>query len=292
MQFQEVLSGLGVPYLSSGAGGHTREGWINFACPFCGGGKHRDSMGYNLSAGFLNCYRCGGHNAVETVAELGQISFKEAKKLLEGVESNRSLVIPDKRGKLVLPKGIREMQKAHRKYLRRRGFDPDEIAKLWGVQGIGHASRLKWRLFIPIELDGETVSWTTRAISDEASLRYISASAEEEKVNHKTVLYGEQYARRHSCCILEGPFDVWRGGPGYLGTCGTGYSRAQVARMAKYLRRGIWFDNEPEAQRRARELADMLSPFPGETFVINSDSKDPDSASDKEWRQVRRTLGL
>jgi DNA primase len=190
---------------------------------------------------------------------------------------------------LVLPKGIKDMGKAHKRYLVKRGFDPDEIARLWHVQGIGIASRLQWRLFIPVILDGETVSWTTRALTDEVELRYIAAKPDEEKMALPTLLYGMDYVR-HIIAIHEGPTDVWRMGPGTVCTMGSKFSKAQVAAIAKIPKRIICFDNDPKAQRRARELCSRLEVFEGETLRVELDAPDPGSASAKEVRAFRRLL--
>jgi DNA primase len=160
------------------------------------------------------------------------------------------------------------------------------MQRLWNAQGIGMSSQLPWRIFIPIELNGEMVSWTTRSIND-YGLRYISAKLTQESFPHKHLLYGEDYAR-HTVIIHEGPLDVWTVGPGAVGTLGTSYTRAQVVRMSKYLRRVVCFDNEPEAQRRARKLCDDLEPFEGETHNVILDAKDANTASAKEIRRLRR----
>jgi DNA primase len=238
MQFTDILREHGIQFLEAGGGGHTREGWINFACPFCGGGKHKDSMGYNLAKGFVSCYRCGSHRTNETLVELLKLSYAQVKKLLGGVDTVRSKEIVSKRGKLVLPKGVEPLLPAHRRYLRGRGFDPDELERLWHLKGIGQAARLGWRIFIPWESRGEVVSWTTRAISDNASIRYLSASEEEEIINHKELLYGEDLVRGHACGIVEGQPDAWAGGPGFVATGGTSLTRAQILRMTRFLRRG------------------------------------------------------
>jgi len=65
-----------------------------------------------------------------------------------------------------------------------------------------------------------------------------------------------------------------------------------VLRLSRYPVRGVCFDSEPAAQRRAHELVDLLSAFEGETFNIQIDSKDPGCATDSEVATIRKTLGL
>jgi DNA primase len=189
---------------------------------------------------------------------------------------------------LVLPIGIVDMQTAHIKYLRSRGFNPQKIKKLWGVQGFCVHKDLSWRLFIPIEYKGEVVSWTTRSLGE--NRRYISASEYQERIPHKELLYGEHYVR-NSVVVLEGITDVWKVGPGAVALFGTGFKRSQVLKISKYPKRVICFDSEKKAQEKAEELACMLQSFPGETIVVQLQTgKDPCSASDKEVKQLRSFL--
>jgi hypothetical protein len=194
-------------------------------------------------------------------------------------------------GHLKAPVGIEPLSGPHNRYLRDRSFDPAEIARLWQVQGIGIASRLSWRLFIPIMHQGEMVSWTTRSIGQHVAQRYISASAEEEKINHKHLVYGQDYCH-HSIVVVEGPTDAWRVGLGAGALFGTGFTTAQVKKIVRHPFRYIVFDSSMEAQARAGELADQLSAFPGRTEVICLDAKDPGCASEREIRRLRKVARL
>lgn len=299
MTFTDILDQFGVPYLTEGHH-HCRPGWVQLDCPFCGKGSGKYHMGFSIEGGYVSCWRCRGHSLLSTLAEATGEDRDRLRKMLQGLETVRG-ERKDVRGTLTLPKGIGDLERIHKTYLRSRGFNVKELRELWGLQGLGMAGRLimpdkrrinlAWRIFIPIKLDGEIVSWTTRAVSEKVDQRYISAPAECEAMNHKELLFGEDHAR-HAVCCVEGPFDAMRIGPGAVASCGTGFRRAQVARLARYHVRGVCFDNEPDAQRRARELVDMLSPFPGETYLINIDSADPGEATDREVAMIRKTLGL
>lgn len=291
MKFAELLDQTGIPYITEGHH-HCRAGWLQMDCPFCGKGSGKYHMGYSIAGNYAACWRCGGHSLQSILVEFLHISYERAKELLKGLERTKREEVEEHVGTLKVPKGVKPMLPQHRRYIRKeRRMDPDEIERLWHVQGIGIAARLSWRLFIPIEYRGEVVSWTTRSISKDVDLRYVSASSDEEAVPHKTLLYGEDMVR-HACCIVEGPLDAWKIGPGAVATCGTGYSRAQFLRMTRFLYRYVCFDNEPEAQKRARDLVNNLSAFPGQTFNVTLDAKDAAEASDEEIAQLRRTLGL
>lgn len=290
-----ILLDLNIAFHDGSGHKHAREGWLQIDCPFCGKGSGKFHMGINKRGNYCSCWKCGRHTLVETVAESADVPFKQARALLHGLEGSASSgpSAEEKRGTLVLPKGRGPLLPIHCSYLRGRGFDPDELVRMWGIEGIGMAKKLSWRIFIPIHLDGEIVSWTTRAVKKDAELRYVSASAEQEKVNHKSILYGEDKCGPHACCVVEGPIGCWAIGPGTVATCGTGYSRAQLARLARFQRVGVCFDPEPEAQRRARVLADDLSAFGIDVDILQlEESEDPGAIVPRERKHIRRQLGL
>lgn len=193
-------------------------------------------------------------------------------------------------GRLVEPKHRGPLQKPHRHYLRNRGYEPKEIERLWQIEGIGIASRLSWRIYLPITWKRRRVSWTTRSISDRGQ-RYISASAQEEAIPHKHIVYGADYCRQ-SIVVVEGPLDAWRVGPGAGALFGTAYTQAQLSILSHYPYRTICFDAAPEAQERAEQLAGDLCCFPGITEVVVLDAADPGSASRREIRALRKAAKL
>lgn len=285
MEFKEILREFNIHFETEGR--YSRPGWLQFQCPFCmtGSDPNKLYMGFNIAFGYCNCWRCGKHSVTSVLVQAAGMSYASAKKIVEDLDLDKTTATIKRTGKLVLPKGIGELLPVHRKYLRKRGFEPTQLSRLWNVGGIGLAGRLAWRLYIPIYLHGEQVSWTTRSIRKDG-MRYISAGLDEESYPHKRLLYGEEYCR-HAVIVHEGPTDVWRTGPGAVATMGTGISRGQVRRLSRYLTRAVCFDNEPEAQQRARRLCNELQSFPGETFNVILDAKDAASAEDSEIWELR-----
>ena len=288
MEFIDLLHTHNVPVAPEGHR-HTRHGWLQFDCPFCGRGSDKFHMGYSLQDGYTTCWRCGSHYVVNVVMELLGVSYSVAKKLMAGVTNTR-VEERTHSGKLVLPKGIGNLKKPHGRYLRERGFFPGELKDTWKIQGIGSMSRggyLAWRIFIPIHYQGEMVSWTTRTIQTGKGItRYISASEEQELMPHRHLLYGEDLVGS-VLYITEGPTDVWRIGPGGVATLGISYTPQQVERMARHKIRVIVFDSERQAQRRANGLLAALKCFPGETYNVELDAEDAGSATVMEMQQLR-----
>jgi len=290
MKFTDILKQLDIPFKTEGHH-HCRPGWIQLDCPFCGKGSQKWHLGYSLEMNYLNCWRCGSHPLTTTLVEITGQPFAECKKLLQQIETVK-VKKKKAKGKLIIPKGVEALSRPHKSYLKKRGFIPTELELLWKIQGIGITSKLSWRIFIPIFYHGKMVSWTTRSISNWAGNlpRYFSASAKEESMPHKSLLYGEDNVISQTIIITEGPFDVWKIGPGAVATLGTGYSKEQLIKMTNYHKRIICFDSDTEAQRRARKLGDDLSAFPGTTFNVLLDAKDAGSANRKQIERLRKEL--
>lgn len=287
MKYIEILQQYNIPYKTEGHH-HCRQGWIQTDCPFCGKNTHKWHLGYNISNKYCTCWRCGWHPLIKVIAELTGLSFRKSVKLIDDIPATSVPEIKQKTGKLTLPSNIGKLQLPHKRYLKQRGFDWKRLIKQWEIKGIGISAKLNWHIFIPISFRGELVSWTTRTIGNNKA-KYNSAPVECESINHKTILYGEDYAT-NSIIITEGPLDVWKIGPGAVATFGMSYTTSQVERMTRFPRRYVCFDNEKLAQQKAKQLCDLLSIFDGETYNITLDSKDPGEAKPKEIKQLRKLL--
>ncbi len=283
MNIRELLTNLGVEFKEAGEHHHTREGWIQIHCPFCGSNNYH--LGIHLSGRFASCWRCSGKSIFAVLEKLG-VPRKDILNL------QRSAV-PEARPRTGLkePPGRGPLLPAHVRYLRERGFDPAELVRLWQIEGIGLAARLKWRIYIPIIHKGQRVSWTTRAIGDAVARRYISAGPDEEAIAHKKILFGLDYVL-HSVVIVEGPFDVFAVGPGAVATFGLAFTSAQTLALARVPYRFVCFDSSKDAQLRARSLSSLLSCMPGSTTIVQLDAEDPGSATQKELKRLRRAARL
>lgn len=287
MTVEEILDELNIPRAPEGHH-HRTAGWVQIDCPFCSPGSKKYRMGIGRNGHGCNCWVCGPKRVLMALAEASGRPGREIISFLKGVDTDWIKPIPV-RGTLQLPAGIEPfLLKAHTRFIEARGFEVKQLVRLWGIKGIGlEGGSLCWRLFIPIVYRDLIVSWTTRSISNDVKNRYVSASPAQEAIDHKTLLYGEDYCR-HTVVVVEGPTDVWRVGPGAAATFGTGFTTAQVERISKYPTRVVCYDSAPEAQERARELADQLEPFPGETVIVQLDADDPGSASAGEIRRLRK----
>lgn len=285
---EDVLNELGITYLT-GNHHHTTHGWLQTDCPDCSSeGKYR--LGIHAGRGNASCWVCGPKKSYTVIAALAGVGVQRVRDLMKGVRRDDTNDDRVHTGRYHVPFPVGPLKSVHRKYLRSRQFDPDEIAKLWQVQGIaGDGLRWKWRLFVPVTLYGKPVSWTTRSLKDDGP-RYRSAKPEWEKVPHKQTVYGLDYVR-HSCVVVEGPTGCWRIGPGCVCTFGTRFDPRQVSLLAQVPTRYVLFDPEAEAQLQARRLCDLLTAYPGNTELVQMPGGvDPGSLTPKQVRQVRRLL--
>ena len=274
MSIVELLEEHGVEYKLHGDHHHVGRNWVGVDCPHCSPGSKSFKMGWSISKRYFNCWQCGPQRTGDTLELVLGVETKEAIRISRLIRSDDErhpfLLSLKKRGELKEPPGICRMAPVHKRYLENRGFDPDKIAKLWEVKGIGIGARLSWRLYIPIhDPQGDVVSWTTRSISKYPKLpKYVAATASCEKINHKHLLYGEYLVDGHAVVVCEGPTDVWAIGPGAVAITGINVSMQQAWRIAQYPVRVILFDNEPTAQRKADKLCEALSVFEGETYRV------------------------
>lgn len=282
-----IFEQLNIPIAGPGESKHVRAGWVGvIRCPHCGSTKTH--LGFPEGGTVGNCWLCGKHSLWDTLIALG-LDRQQAAEALAGLD--RGARLPRERpvtGRLQPPGGIGPLAPAHIAYLRKRGLDAFQAANLWGAKGIGLSSKLAWRIYLPVFLRGQEVSWTTRSIAKEAKQRYISAFPSEEVLPLKSLLYGEDMAR-NSVVVVEGPLDAMKVGPGAVAAFGLNVTAAQVARIAAFPLRVICMDNQEKAQRVGERLCRELSAFPGETVRVQLESgEDPGSADPEEITELRQ----
>lgn len=278
---------------------HYSDGWVNVHCPFCSGSQNYH-LGWNMAEKYFTCYRCGFKNPVYTLTKLLNITKNEAINLLK--ESGSKKIIKRehtlKRKKFKVPPYQCELDNLplHQKYLTKRGFDWKFIKKNFNVTGTKAISsiddiNLKFRLIIPIQSYGKTISWTTRDVSGNSNLKYISCPKEREIIEHKTTLY--QHPNSESVVLCEGVFDVWKVQmAGYNSTCcfGIKYTPSQIQCLLKYKKVIIFFDSERQAKRQAKKISKVLNLACIETKIINCPPGI--DAGDMDAKQIQNLIGI
>ena len=266
---------------------HSRSGWVQIqTCPSCHSDRYHLGIKSDLSR--ASCYQCGGKHVPKLLKELTNAPWAAVYELV----GQRAFIRPDSEvatgGVYTPPTNLLPINDvpAVASYLNERGFDTEYLERIWGVRATGPISNYPFRVFLPIYLVKKAVSWTARAACGQEP-RYRNAGPKEKSIDEKKLLFGAQFIK-DTVIVTEGPLDCVRIGRGAVATLGISYTIQQVNRLADCWKRVIVFDNSVQAQARARQLADQLAVFPGETIVVNLTADDPGSASIAEVKALRK----
>lgn len=270
---------------------HSRDGWINTACPHCIGnpGYH---LGYNIDENYYRCWRCGFHSEEDILMKLLHLSFPQAKELIKQYGGTSQVKrVKEKKRKINLksyrhPSNTVPLTDKHKQYLASRGFDPDYLESKWGLMSTGPMSVLdeiqyKHSILAPIIWDDQEVSFQTRDVTGKRTEKYLTCNMAREIITHKHILYGNQHSWQDIVICVEGITDVWRIGDGAAATFGIEFKMQQVRQLAKFKRVAVWFDPDPQAAKQALKMIDELKFRGVDAFVISS-NEDPAAMKQSE----------
>jgi len=253
---------------------------------------------FNPIEEFYNCWKCGGTADIAGVLQrILRIGFPDVRALLDQYSSRMSVLRKLNRkvtGVRAVDLPGEPMEGMYRRYLRRRGFRPADIAERYGVLGGSVVGTWRYRLIIPIVFGGRVVSFQGRDITGRSDIKYKTLEVEKSVVDAKSVLYGLDDVPGDHAAVVEGVMDAWRLGPGSVATFGVGVTDAQMRLLARRFHRvSFVFDPEPEAQRQAERYAAGLAALGLTVNVIDTElNHDPGSMSAAEVRDLRRELGF
>lgn len=298
MNLTQLLESKGIPVAGPGQK-HFKSGWVHLNCPWCDDNKFH--LGFS-TAPVGRCFKCGRHGLTDTLKLLLRCTWNEARELSQTVCSAapRRIEVPEVTTKTAvkLPAGSGPLLQRHQDYLQGRGFDPNEIEALWGVQGIGAVGDRPWSVVIPIfDEKGELATWQARDITGKGRSRYETCRIENGGADPKTLLYGLNLIRPESKLVIvtEGPIDTWRMGAGWaVATLGMDWSRTQLLTLAKRFETvAILFDNEPAAMAKGHELRDALFALGCEAIqgdLRDHGKKDAAELTNDEAEAIRQSL--
>ena len=295
LDFIKFCKEFNIPYLPEGGHHHCHEGWIQTHCPFCTDGTYGWHLGFSIEHGNINCWRCGSHSIykyLSIILKNKKITVKQALNLY----SQKSIYIPKvkkpRRRKPKKPPYMEEFfSKAHKRYLKQRRFNPTNLIKEWNLKATkGLSGKWSWRIIAPIYNSfWITVGYTGRAVHLDIKPKWKMSNNKDMSEDPKKLLYGiEKVSDR--VLIVEGVGDVWRMGPGAVATLGIDWKVEQAFQLKNIPYRFIMFDSEIQAQKKAKELANWLAPFSGETEIISGLNTDPGNMSQKEANRLMKEL--
>lgn len=289
---------------------------ININCPFCADDPSHH-MGISMIEKGWGCLRChtAGVNPTKLLRALLGCSYNQAKIVVQqysavdpdSLDEVAKLLLGDKadkkqrkRRKLHMPQEFRSIKSKGSTarfyhYLYNRGFyNVDKLVKMYDLHC---ATTGKWkdRIIIPIYINNELVSWTTRALGKTIDApRYMALSEEDGGlINVFHTLMNWDYISKGGdlLIIVEGPFDAmkldfyaYKYNACATCTFGTAMSNEQsmiIASMAKRFKKAVLLYDEGAAQA-IFEAQDKLMHTNVECGFLPNNVEDPGAMSKKQ----------
>ena len=299
MNFVKLFNDYNVEYDT-----RVNKGWTNVTCPFCD--DKTFNGGFNNAGDYYHCWKCGGHNFKQALARTVNIPFNEVDTLIEQYAGRNSVLNTlnkkqAKATKLTLPTDT--FTPAERKYLKERNFSPKLLHEKYKIVGGGITGSWKYRIIIPLVLNGKIVSWTARTILSKQQQqklkipRYKNLSIEQSVVDPKSVLYNLDHCEDKIAVLTEGAFDVIRMSDGFFCSFRTELTQSQISMIKQRFEKVfIMFDNEEEAQAKARKFGLQIASIGVEVELVDCygdfNKNDAGELNEKEVQIIRHELGL
>jgi hypothetical protein len=320
IDFAALCRRYNVPVIEDSGHHHATRGWVQTPCPFCDPNASGYHLGYSKDSGALHCWRCDKLDLWDTLAVFTGISDQEklkgiyAEYATERGNAGFQKELKKVRQKMIQPpsgicttlrwfygncedpdaKNNSTISPYHVRYLGSRNFNHWQLVEEWGIGATAQlGGEWAWRVIIPIRSrDGQTIAYQGRAISPGVKPKYKATDRDLWLEPPEQVLYGIDKIKGDSVIVVEGCPGVWRFGPGAVATLGIGWHQEQADILRHFRNRFICFDPEEKAQRRAEELAEALSIYPGNTEVLSGFKTDPGEFTDEEAIKIKRELGV
>lgn len=287
-----------IPYITEGHH-HCHEGWVQTHCPFCTDGTYGYHLGFSITGGNFNCWRCGSHSPYKYLTFIFKnqnVSIKQIYRQYSTKTASPTIKVAKvrKRKAKQPPNMLPFIPRMHMNYLNKRGFNYKKLEKEWNLGGTENLSgRWNWRIIAPIRnKDNNIVAYAGRALHPDVRPRWKFSKNENMVEDPKKMIYGIEKIPNNRVVIVEGVSDVWRLGPGSVATFGIDWKEEQAAILKNYHYRFIMFDPEPQAQKQAKKLANWLAPFPGETELLVDLKTDPGDMEQKVADKIMEELGF
>lgn len=275
--------------------GPDKRGWLHFRCPFC-----QDDL---FHLGFHNstwtCFRCGKKKQSQILRYVFHTELSQALSFKKKGVNTPSVILRKKefQAPIKLTKTI--PSKAWNYLKEERKFeDIYSLQTTWdfyfpAIMDI--AGKWKYRIIVPIYLDGKMVSWFGRDYTNKQENRYEFPPDEMNVVNPKDVIYGLDLANPDLPLVLvEGPLDVWKLGPQSGGAFGTSLTDGQIQLLKKkgFNHLILVGDNDEPGIQAVEHHFSMLTilGFDVQMTNISSRYKDPGQMEDETARKFMQNI--
>lgn len=268
--------------------------------PFCeGDGEHG---GVNLTHKHFSCFQCAeSASPPKLVKQILNCSWAKAYEAVRNyssrdssswatiptdrVRSSRPVHLPALTGPLCGPGGH---------YLSSRGFNPEAVEAKYGVKESGPLGSYKFRLIIPIYLNKELVSFTSRDYTGKGEPKYKEQPVDEARIPVKDCLYNIDSVK-DKLLIVEGPADVWRMGDGAVSLFGIKCTEKQQEILFKWWMHSLRIKRvkkvvillDPKTKRAADALYYKLSSFIRDLKIVELSDRDPAELTQEEAMNLK-----
>lgn len=276
-----------------------RNGWLRVpTCPYC----HREQkMGINLNTYRTNCFRCGEHpspaqmvmdiEGLDTYSELITFlrngDFTELTFTEEKVELSEAKPVYLPEGFKLITQGTSTLANSFRKYVIKRGFNPNELAR----HGVGYCTKGEYfgYLIIPFYTEGKLRYWNARLVIGSGP-RYNNPPKDITGLGKEFLIYNsDALGLYNQVFICEGAINALTMGDNAIATMGKSISRYQVNELIKAQAKRYIILLDPDAKDKAIDLALKLVNFKSVKVVYLPEGKDCNDIQRKEvmklvWR--------
>ena len=266
-------------------------GWIGIQCPFCGDTSNH--LGIEIETGKCVCWKCGGKKLTDVIWY-----FTKDKNKQDIIDKYSWLfshqpVKKNIKRKLNIP-GKRPLIQKYKEYLTKRNFDPEYLEQKYDLRYGEPYTKYEYRLIIPVYYEKNIVSYQTRRVFEDNSIRYKNCSNEESIIENKKICYNLDNCKMNKAIALEGVTDVWRIGDNSFATFGTSFTDEQLILINKIFDRVYWlYDPGEESTEKAKQAAYKLSATGVNVEIIQVDGiNDPGSMSESDVIHLIKELRM
>ena len=291
------LNNNAVRYWTSGK--NVKKGEINIKCF-----NHADKSNHlriNPATGDIRCWHCGYLGKFTRLIQvIEDCNPEEAYKIYKKY-SNRQIStiqyeqkVIDHPNVLKLPSRFSNaFPELYKKYLERRGFNFYRTKDKYNLMASPFWGKYKFRIIIPIIMDGKMVSFVGRDITGEQYLSYQNCEETQSVLPRKEWIFNYDSIRGDTCIICEGTIDAMKLGDGCIATLSANFTLAQILKLKK---KGVEkfflaYDSDETGENKSKELEASLS-FAKEIHYIQLPdyAKDPGELKEDDIAYLRRQI--
>jgi hypothetical protein len=299
----DVVAYLDARGISYSTGRNVSAGNVGIQCVYPACDDTSNHLGIGLDNALHNCWKCGGKGRMaKLIMMIDNCGYPEA---MDVVRKFSTGYVPrpagaEVVGEFMLPKfHTPDPTPAHAAYLAKRGYLPTDLTQ-YEIKYSGPVSfvetsqgriHYRWRIIIPIFIDGVVVNFTSRDITGRANAKYKTAPDEIAIRPGREVVYNLDNAGSR-IALVEGPMDVWRIGPGAVAMLGTSFTEEQLVLIASHRPERVYVVYDSGAADIAEELGRRIMRLVPRVDYLWLDGGDPDTMSGTDLAHLRRLLAV